>query len=193
MRRNVVLLITAVAVFVFSACKKGDTGATGPQGSQGPQGAAGATGATGAAGATGATGSANVIYSDWLSVTAAEWKDTSMTNITQAKRIYKTAGALTQQILDSGVMLVYLRDAFSMTYQLPFTYNISPARVHNYIPLVGRFLFYEYATDGSGGVSSTTNKYRYILIPGGVKTNGRVRNWKQMSYGEVCGLLQIPE
>lgn len=116
-----------------------------------------------------------------------------MTNITQAKRVYKTASALTQPILDSGVMMVYLRDAFNMTYQLPFTYNISPARVHNYIPLVGKFLFYEYATDGSGGVSSTTNRYRYILIPGGVKTGGRMLNWNQMGYKELCSRLGIPE
>ncbi len=187
MKKNFLLLTIAFALIMFSACKKGDTGPAGPQG---PQGAPGTTGSTGG---TGATGSANVIYSDWLSVTAAEWKDTTMTNIGQAKRIYKNASALTQQILDSGVMLVYLRDAFNTTYQLPFTYNLNPARLHNYIPMAGKFLFYEYALDGTGGVSSTTNRYRYILIPGGVKTTGRMASWSQATYKEICNQLGIPE
>lgn len=116
-----------------------------------------------------------------------------MTNITRAQRVLKTATALTQPILDSGVILVYLKDPATSTYQLPFTYNISPARVHSYIPTLGKFVFYEYSTDGSGGVPSTTNKYRYVIIPGGVKTGKTNEQWGRMSYKEICKAFQIPE
>ena len=165
------------------SCQKGDTGPQGPAGPQGPQGNQGASGTA-----------ANVIYSDWLTVTAGEWKDTVMTNITAAKRIIKIASKLTQPILDSGVILVYLKDPIINTiYQLPLQYNINPVRIHNYIPRVGSFIFYEYSTDGTGGAASTINQYRYVIIPGLVRTTGRVMNWNQMSYAEVCRILEIPE
>ncbi|HEU4860481.1 MAG TPA: hypothetical protein VFT15_11610, partial [Chitinophagaceae bacterium] len=116
----------ALTITCILSCEKGDTGPQGPAGPQGPQGAQGIQGTPGAA---------NVVYSDWLSVTAGEWKDTVMTNITAAKRIIKTASKLTQPILDSGVILAYLKDPVINTiYQLPFSYNINPVRIHAYIP-----------------------------------------------------------
>jgi hypothetical protein len=176
-------LFLFISILMVS-CQKGDTGPVGPVGPAGP---------TGPQGPQGATGTTNVIYSDWLSVSAEEWKDTTMANVTRAQRVIKTASALTQNIIDNGVILVYLNNDVTNYYQLPFTYNINPARVHNYIPLVGKFIFYEYATNGSGGLTSTTNKYRYILIPGSIKTNGRTLNWSSMNYKEVCKSLSIPE
>lgn len=184
MRKIVFASLMLVLFVLFEGCKKGDTGEQGPQGNEGLQGPRGAQGST---------GTANVIYSDWLSTTAGEWKDTTLTNFTRSQRVFKTASALTQPVLDSGVVMVYLRDAFNTTYSLPLTYNVSPSRVHNFIPMVGKFLFFEYATDGSGGFVVLTNKYRYIIIPGGVKTGGRLKNWQSMNYKEVCLALGIPE
>ena len=184
MKHTIPSIIFTLLLAVFFGCQKGDTGPQGPAGPQGP---------VGPQGPQGNPGTTNVIYSDWLSTTAAEWKDTVMTNITQAVRVIKPASAITQPILDSGVMLVYLKDYVNTIYQLPFSYNINPVRVHNYIPVVGKIIFYEYATNGSGGYVDILHKYRYIIIRGTVKTNGRVRDWKQMSYEEVCNALNIPE
>lgn len=181
MKTKNTLLAALLFSITFYCCKKGETGPAGPAGPQGPQGS------------QGSTGSANVIYSDWLSVSASEWKDTVMTNIPRAQRVIKTASALTQQILDSGVILAYLKDVANNIYPLPFTYNINPARVHGFVPNIGKFTFYEYATDGTGGVPSTTNRYRYILIPGGTKTGGRLVDWSKFSYMEICRFLRIPE
>jgi hypothetical protein len=185
---------------VLFSCKKGDDGAQGPAGPQGAQGPAGATGAqgpagaTGATGATGAAGSANVISSSWLSVSMSDWKDTTMTNIPPAQRVIKSAPMLTQPILDNGVILVYIKSVQEATInQLPFTYSNASPRVHNYIPQLGGIILYEYAIDGSGGVASTDYQYRYILIPGGLNDGRMAKDWKKMSYKEICSALQIPE
>ncbi len=60
------LLITS---FIYTSCKKGDTGPPGPPGPAGP---AGPTGTTGLTGPKGDTGVANVIYSAWLDVAFTE-------------------------------------------------------------------------------------------------------------------------
>jgi hypothetical protein len=183
------LLLTAVIVFA-TACQKGDDGAQGPAGPQG------ATGATGATGAQGPAGTANVIYSDWFQFASADWKDTIMTNFNKATRAIKTASQVTQVILDRGVVLAYLKtEDGSGPYQLPFTWNKNPARSLGIIPSMGKILFYNYALDDSGGnVLAPNHQYRYIIIPGGTVTNGRlIADYKSMSYEEVCQYFNIPQ
>ena len=57
-------LALLTSLIVLPGCKDGEVG---PHGSAGP---AGPTDATGGTGQTGQTGSANVIYSDWITIPA---------------------------------------------------------------------------------------------------------------------------
>lgn len=180
--RNASWLLLCVALAAFG-CAKGDTGPTGP---------------------TGATGSANVIYSDWYS--PATWNAETLYGISQ--RTYTiTATSLTQEIIDRGVVQVYMRFAGlnPAIVQLPFTAND-----------VG-YSFYLRAAAGSIKVSyyspaalTTTppiipsaNQIRYVLIPGGalaasMQADGlpyerEIAGLKSMSYSEVCRKYNIPE
>ena len=98
--RSASWLLLCVALVAFG-CAKGDTGPTGPKG---------------------ATGSANVIYSDWYS--PATWAAETLFGI--AQRTYTmTATSLTQEIIDRGVVQVYMRfvGLNPAIVQLPFTAN----------------------------------------------------------------------
>jgi hypothetical protein len=81
-------LFTLMVVIVLSSC--GKIGLTGPAGPQGAQGD---------------TGTANVIYSQW---------DSTLTGTNDLW----SAPAITQGVLDSAVILVYVRQE-GVVYQLP--------------------------------------------------------------------------
>lgn len=180
-RVSLFILILFTTAFVIS-CKKGDPGPQGPTGPVGPTGA------------TGATGTANVIYSDWFSFLATDWGDTAITNIGNAKRAIKIAQGVTQNILDHGLVMAYLKvdDNGGGPYQLPFIYNKNPAGAYEMIPRVGSIIFYNYYFDNSGGqIPNPAQKLRYIIIPGGV-SGGRTINYAGLSYEELCNTLNIP-
>src|ERR1035438_4088573 len=95
------LFITIFVLVLLGCVKQGPAGATGPQGPQGPQGP------TGQGGATGDTGTANVIYSEWnntFSGSSADW----------------AIPQITQNIADSGVVLVYFMSGTNI-FQLNYT------------------------------------------------------------------------
>jgi len=94
------LCVTALALS-FVSCKKGDPG---PDGAAGPAGPAGAAGAAGATGPAGPAGSANVIYSDWF--TPSSYIKDTVFGIWGFNYV-QTATDITQNILDSGTVIVY--------------------------------------------------------------------------------------
>ena len=138
----------------------GATGATGATGSQGPQGATGATGATGAAGATGATGPAGATGATGATGAAGADGATGATGATGAagadgkdgvsanvqtflftnKSVVLTGfntfnvPAITQDIVNQGVVLVYFRSTGSTTgfYALPYTENDRSVSLSSY-------------------------------------------------------------
>jgi hypothetical protein len=100
------------------ACKKGDLGPQGPQGQQGQQGP------------QGTPGSAAVQYSAWLEVNDASWVQTGIeetdgsywnygggggwlagTDTTITYRAEVATPKVTQQVLDSGIVLYYFKDS----------------------------------------------------------------------------------
>ena len=122
----------------------GATGATGPQGPAGPQGAAGAAGATGTAGATGATGPQGATGATGATGPAGPQGATGATGATgpagapgtqvqsflllnQSVSLtgYTTfkIPAITQNIVDEGVVLAYFRTTGSTGswYALPYS------------------------------------------------------------------------
>ena len=146
------LLSFAVVMVMFillDACKaeKGEVGPIGPAGANGANGANGTIGATGA---TGATGTANVIYSDWATVTFTGSGTSWSGKITAPK--------ITQDILDKGVVKAYFKFGTDV-YEGSYVSAVNGAIMHYFINL------------GAINIRSTFNAtylWRYIIIPGGV-------------------------
>jgi hypothetical protein len=203
-----------IPCFFIVSCQKGDTG---------PIGATGATGASGAAGPQGPAGSANVIYSDWFTPDVYV-KDT----------VYGTYGfyydsavaAITQTILDSGTVITFGKLDGYVT-------SIWPTNQVEALPIVITYMYGSTAdidtwsallTPGNLRIQlqsslnayvgiSNAHQFRYIIIPGGIKTNASLQpgvvtgngkkldqgnvnvvlqNYKSMSYADICQRLNIP-
>src|SRR5690349_14738404 len=146
-------LIVIFSLFIFVACKKGDTGPEGPAGPSGP---------AGPAGPAGPTGTANVIYSDWLDVTFEPNNDSSNWSATIP------VDALTPEMLSQGEIKVYINfntSADPVVFPLPYfdgAVIINPVFFTDTIALV--------STVDAGTIEDTGDKffqYRYVIIPGG--------------------------
>ena len=194
MKKFMLLSVSFLAiVLVFTSCKKGDVGP------QGPQGPAGSQGAQGQQGVQGQTGTANVIYSPWF--TPGAWTKDTIFGL-WGFNYNKTATEITQQLLDSGVVL-----AFGKLYgynpiiwqngqvgQLPVAINYilgGTTYTDNWSALVTPGNIHIRFTDDQNyyGSISTSHQFRYIIIPGG-SAGGRLAN---LSYEEVCRKYNIPQ
>lgn len=164
-----------VLLITLNSCKKGDTGPQGP------------------------VGSANVIYSEWF--TAGTWKKDTLFGI-YGFNYNKPAADITQQVLDSGVVLVYGK-------LLGYVTSVWPAAQVGQLPITLNYMqsgktqtdtWSGFATAGNlrirfvnntneYNVIATNHQFRYIIIPGG-KKGARVA---QRSYQEICEAYQIPE
>jgi hypothetical protein len=180
--RHAAWLLLCVALVTLS-CAKGDTGPTGP---------------------TGPAGSANVIYSDWYS--PATWVAES--EYGTAQRTYTmTDTLLTQEIVDRGVVLVYMRfvGLNPAIVQLPCTFA-DPAYSFSFRASAGtvKVVYYDIAAQTSTPPAIPSyNQVRYVLIPGGViasamQTNGSTHEQEfarlnSMSYSQVCRRYEISE
>ncbi|WP_257667976.1 collagen-like protein [Parapedobacter tibetensis] len=159
------LLIAVGAVAIgLSACKKGDLGPMGPQGEQGTQGEKGENGDKGPA------GTANVIYSNWATLTESQ-RDTIIDGShLKVKNLY--APKLTTGILNNGVVLVFMR--FSSTaYLLPYISDAGgKSNTIDYRTKVGVIHITRFSHDDSGSIGlGGSLEFRYILIPGGVSAS----------------------
>jgi hypothetical protein len=163
-------LLFLIPIFIIS-CQKGNTG---PAGATGPAGPSGATGAQGPA------GSANVIYSQWF--TPATWiKDTIFGEY--GFNYTKATTDITQQVLDSGVVLTYGKlDGYTSV--------IWPTAQVSLLPIIVTYMegatiyndtWSALATPGNlriqfvddknlyNGISNA-HQFRYVVIPGGQKS-----------------------
>lgn len=175
-RQLTLLMFFSLSVIIFSACKK--EGPAGPAGPAGPQGATGGTGPQGPA------GTANVIYSRWTS--GSTW-----TSDVSAGLVYYNipSTSLTQSILSGGSIHVYwgvLGDTVNNVRQLPFTEIVgSEIYFHNPKYSVGNI-----RVETNNLTMAATNRYRFILIPGGV-LGGRL-NIDFNNYDQVLNYFNIP-
>jgi hypothetical protein len=183
------LLCVALATL---GCAKGDTGPTGP------------TGLTGPAGPTGPAGSANVIYSSWYS--PATWGLETVFGTVERYYTMSTT-SLTQQIIDRGVVMVYMRFAGynPEVYQLPamledvglqFSFRAQAGSI--------KVTYYLAAARASTpSIIPSSNQVRFVLIPGGavaatMQANGStyeqaLATLKSLPYSEVCRKYGVPE
>jgi hypothetical protein len=169
-------LTMVVMTLLLAACPgvKGDPGVTGPTGSTGPTGPAGPSGPSGPAGPNGPTGSANVIYSAWIPILSSEWTRNSL----PAGPIHYfshnvSATSLTQQHLDTGVVLVYYKgDPADPVISLPFFRKFPPYQDDWSFSTTQGLIALQVSSDDPfyTGVSSTPGGgfIRYVIIPGGI-------------------------
>jgi hypothetical protein len=200
MKKTNYLLLLFVAIWLCAAScgKDGATGPQGPIGATGPTGTTGAAGSTGPTGATGATGTANVIYSDWITPSSYALTTTFGVNHLDANI---TASTITQNILDNGAVLVYGKlDGYST--------DIWPAAQVGQLPISVTYIqgASTYTDTWSANITvgniqidfvnninaystiSTLHQFRYIIIPGGVKTLGSIN---PKNYNEVAQALHL--
>jgi hypothetical protein len=200
---------------------QGPAGATGATGSTGATGATGPQGPVGATGPQGPAGTANVIYSSWFNAsTGSGWADTTVnwffsTTATINRNIFNAPG-ITSAIMNQGVVLVYYNENVPPFRLVPLPwsaqYNATQSFTMGFLPDIGKLIVYQQFlvapfTPTPNNVIST-DQFRYVLIPGGVAggrgtstevvvdINGQTyteTELKNMSYHDVCTLLNIPE
>jgi hypothetical protein len=216
---NYACLLIISILFIAVSCTK--EGPEGPSGAQGAQGATGSSGPAGAAGPQGPQGNTTVVYSPWVTSTAANWvaNDGAITGALDALAMYKrTAAGVTTAIMDQGVILCYMKNTAanqsgvgtSAIYPLPYTYIDDDFEDHYdfTVPTAGGNIYFTYKT-GTSFASLTaaqlgTFAYRYVLIPGSV-AGGRGINsvttyegytaeqLKGMSYSQLKTAFNIPD
>jgi hypothetical protein len=174
-----VLSVTCVAFFTLFlsttnvSCKKGDDGAKGD------------------------TGTANVMYSPWTDVTY----DAVTNQAGDTVYYYEAtmpAPKLTKKIIDSGTVKVYLNygsPSDPLVLPLPITdlyamTGITQLGLYYTIGNINLYCDVNASSVTAGGVKRL--QYRYVLIPGGVSTNGRSAvNWND--YNAVKQLYNITD
>lgn len=182
MRKSLYLFaLPMLALALFIGCE-GDEGPQGEQGEQGVQGVQGIQGEQGE------PGTANVIYSEWAQLDGS-WRDTSMFG-GNFKVNHLNAEDLTQDIIDNGVILCYVK---YMSYVTPLPYvNGSYTLAFQLDP--SKILVTTLKPDLSGGVElGSAMELRYVIIPGGVAAKKSTVDYSSMSYEEVCEMFDISE
>ncbi|MGB7392941.1 MAG: hypothetical protein WA913_00970 [Pricia sp.] len=175
---------------------KGDTGDQGPQGEQGdqgPKGDQGDQGEQGEQGEQGATGTANVIYSDWI---AAEFE----TDIADGFDNFSiSAPEVTQEVLDTAVLLVFANSNSNTIFQLPISFHLNLRENYWFRVLnLGSINLGVEGIDGNNAIGNPflNNEFRYVIIPGGVSASGKGEhsvNYAKLSYQEIIEMFDIPK
>ena len=199
---------TVIVLSLFAvSCKKGDTGP---------------------AGATGPVGSANVIYSAWF--TPATYKKDTVFGA-YGFNYDKATTDITQSIVDSGTVITFgkldgYNPAIWPTQQvsalpIAITYLVGAnPNIDTWSALVtaGNLRIRLVSSLNQYGSISNAHQFRYIVIPGGVKStaslkpgevisgNGNALNMagnnslndvilhhQTMGYSEICHALGVPE
>ncbi|MDZ7779786.1 MAG: hypothetical protein U5R14_07605 [Gemmatimonadota bacterium] len=186
-----------LAMLAVSACS-GETGPTGPQGPEGPRGPEGPEGPQGP------PGTANVMYSDWFQ--PESWESSEEFGRTVFSH-EEPVPEITQDILDTGVVLVYGKlNGYTTSIwptdqvsQLPITVqyeqagpqidvwsaNLRPETLE--ITLTNN-------TDDYGSVN-LQHEFRYVIVPGGATVAGEAAGavHADLSYEEMRELYDVPE
>ena len=163
----------------FLACSAED----GEMGPKGPQGEVGLPGPQGE------PGSANVIFSEWLTVEGSDWlpRPPATTNVHMATL---NAPEITQGYIDTAVILLYGRKNYrgdNNVVPLPWS---DGTLLHYSVGLItpGKIEFWLQYTDNRLFANNSVNlDFRYVIIPGGVSTSGKAPQTpiNKMTYKEV--------
>ncbi|KAB7731014.1 collagen-like protein [Rudanella paleaurantiibacter] len=186
-----VLFVLLGGLLVGCEGPQGPEGPAGPAGPTGPQGVSGVAGATGLAGPAGPTGpagpagpqgpvgTANVIYSPWVSVNFSGSAAPFTANI--------NAPQITQTVLDRADIRVYWQEN-GRVIPLPYAEVVGNVTytVHQ------RFFVGRIELRASYPINAT-QQMRYVIIPGGVSTGGRLASIDWTDYARVKAALNLPD
>lgn len=179
--RLALLWLSVCFALAILGCSKGDTGPAGP------------------AGAT------NVIYSEWYS--PETWRTEPSFGI-YYRSYTMAAPSLTQEIIDHGAVLVYMRfyGLVPAIAQLPVALPESPGYSFSFRAEADSVMamYYSPAAPASyPAVIPSENQVRYVLIPGGVAADTKAidgatrERWladlRAMPYADLCRKYDIPE
>lgn len=139
-------------------------------------------------------GTANVMYSSWTTIDSAV-RDTTIDQ-SVLKVVHIDAPQLSQEILDQGVINVYMK-FFGSIVPLPYTgHSGGKASVLDFLPRLNRLYLTRFTLDNSGSISfSSYLEFRYVIIPGGVAVSSNLskEQLNEMSYQEVKQRFGIRE
>ncbi len=166
------IIILFGMLLISCSAEDGANGAIGPQGEQGP------AGEDGQDGQDGLDGNANVIASAWIPEEFSN-NSVSYTSFTV------TDEAFTQEISDSGTVLVYGSDGVN-TVPVPVVF--SNQSYYFVLPdTLGEIIFIARTVDGTSQFFGVFTDFRYVIIPAGNTTSRQARaiNFEKMTYYEV--------
>jgi hypothetical protein len=151
------ITVLASLSFILQINCQGPEGPVGPQGPKGDKGPAGTT---------------NVQYSGWFS--PSSW--TSSPDLVSSFYFETIAPAITQNIIDSGVVVAYIKMAkdSGLVRPLPATPTSGALVFWNYdLPSAGMIRF-TFSTNDDSFTPTTADKFRYVVISGGVRLGKRM-------------------
>ncbi|MQA91392.1 MAG: hypothetical protein GEU90_14375 [Gemmatimonas sp.] len=97
------------------------------------------------------------------------------------KIVHLPAPELTAELLNTGVLLVYMRFS-NGTWQLPYTSDAAgkPSTL-DYFAKPGDIIITRFSHDDSGSVSISGGiQFRYVIIPGGVPVGANIADYEAM-------------
>lgn len=148
-----------MVAFTVMSCSKGTTGPQGPQGPAGPD---------------------SVIYSTWTAINLT-WNATDL-----AFEQSISAPAITQDILDNGVILSYL--------DIPSQSGDQVVDALNFVTTIFSVGNVQLITDSSGEQVVQGEGFRYVIIPGSMLASSALSQYtkgqiKDMSYAQITQLV----
>ncbi|MEI9945589.1 MAG: hypothetical protein WDN26_15400 [Chitinophagaceae bacterium] len=199
-------LLTLAIVFIISSCtKEGPEGPVGATGAQGPGGTAGPAGPTGPQGATGTT---NVTYSAWFSFASADWKDSTTPYFGDISRAIKSAPAVTQTVIDQGIVLAYVNlnpGVYPLPLNITNPFFSGETLQFGFVAAPSKLIFYlaDLIFPDATGITFSA-PIRYVVIPGSIAGGRGVNSitttyegytaneLKTMSYDQVAKIFNLP-
>ena len=132
---------------------------------------------------------ANVLYSEWFDGRFGENVDAPT-----LKDFNVDIQQLTQEFMQSGVILVYGRRFQSPTFEQIFTLPITfydASQQFRYIVNENRISIQVVYIDGSEIDNVLLTEFRYVLIPGGQIVTESAKYFEQMSYDQITDHFNI--
>ncbi len=131
----------------------------------------------------GPPGTANVRYSNWIEI---DWEGDDLA----AKSFYISEPALTEELYETGVILVYLRpsEGVGISFMIPSTMEIVS---YYYVFAPGAIQLRAFTLDDSEIEVDSITHVRYVLIPGGLPLKMQDGFWED--YEQVKNHFNIPD
>jgi hypothetical protein len=146
-------------------------------GAQGPAGPAGTNGTNGI------NGNANVISTNPVTVNSTNWIGSNSNALW-----YTTfsASGITQQIVDKGIVSVFISDSSGAWSPIPYTFaNTS----YHYSFGVGFINIYTSSVNLTAISNPGIKSFRVVIIPSSVVSSNKNTNWND--YNEVVKILNL--